>query len=138
MSDMTRSKLLVIAALVLATPMVALAKGDPCEGKSEGNGEGKGVVIGAHAKVKVVVAEVSSPKKVAKFTLENSVGEPPMDLTIVRKGADQSYPGPVQLHLCAREFHTPETCLNTVAYKPGIVELKIAKAYRVKLRVTCK
>jgi hypothetical protein len=138
MPEMTRSKLLVIAALALATPVGALAKADPCDGKSEGNGDGKGVVIGAHAKVRVVVAEVRSPKKVAKFTLENSVGEPPMDLTFIRKGADRSYSGPVQLHLCAREFHARETCNNTVAYKPGIIDLKIGSAFRVKLKVSCK
>ena len=132
------SKLLVIAALALAMPAVALAKADPCQGRSEGDGEGKGVVIAAATKVKVVVAEVSSQGKVAKFTLENSVGAPPMDLSMARKGAVSEYQGPIQLHLCAREFHARETCYNKVTYRPGLVELKSKLGYRVKLKVSCK
>ena len=138
MPEMTRSKLLLIAALALATPVGALAKADPCDGKAEGNGDGKGVVIGAHAKVRVVVAEVRSPKKAAKFTLENSVGHPPMDLTTARKGSDGVYPGPVQLHLCTREFHARESCFNKVSYRPGVIELKTTSGHRVRLKVSCK
>jgi hypothetical protein len=138
MPERTASKLLVIAALAVAVPVRSLAKEDPCQGKAEGDGEGKGVVIGAHTKVKVVVAEVSSPGKSAKFTLENSVGHPPMDLTTARKGSDGVYPGPVQLHLCTREFHARESCFNKVSYRPGVIELKTTSGHRVRLKVSCK
>ena len=138
MRKKTSTGLFLIATLALATPLRTWAKADPCQGKSEGDGEGKGVGIGARTKVKVVVAEMSSPKKPAKFTLENDVGAPAWDLTIARKGSNALYQGPVRLHLCVREFHAKESCFNKVSYRPGVVELKTASGFRVKLNVSCK
>jgi hypothetical protein len=138
MLERTATQLFAIAALTLATPLHALAAADACQGKTEGDGEGKGVVIGARAQVKVVVAELGAPGKPSKFTLENDVGAPAWDLTIARKGSNQVYQGPVRLHLCAREFHAKESCFNTVSYRPGVVELKTTSGFRVKLNVSCK
>jgi hypothetical protein len=138
MPEKTSTQLLVISLLALAVPLQAWAKADPCQGKAEGGGEGKGVVIGARAQVKVVVAELGSSGKPAKFTLENDVGAPAWDLTIARKGSDALYQGPVRLHLCTREFHAKESCLNKVSYRPGVVELKTPSGFRVKLNVSCK
>jgi hypothetical protein len=138
MLETTSAKLFLIATLAAATPTLAWAKADPCQGKAEGNGEGKGVVIGARAQVKVVVAELGSSGKPAKFTLENDVGAPPWDLTIARKGSDALFQGPVRLHLCVREFHAKESCFNKVSYRPGVVELKTPSGFRAKLNVSCK
>jgi hypothetical protein len=126
----------LVVALAIAVPLLAQARPDPCKGKSEGDGEGKGVVIGARTMVKVVVAEVSS-RKAAKFTLANDVGEPERDLLAVAKGSEWSYPGPVQLHVCGREFHARASCYNKVTYRPGIIQLETRNGHRVKLEVQC-
>jgi hypothetical protein len=128
--------LLVIATLAITVPQRTWAKADPCQGKAES--DGKGVVIGARAKVRVVVAEVSSPGKPAKFTLENDIGAPPWDLTTARKGSEWLYEGPVRLNLCAREFHAKESCVNKATYRPGVVELKTPSGFRVQLKISCK
>jgi hypothetical protein len=134
MIEKTATYLLTIAALAVATPARTRAA-DACQGSADG--AGKGVVLGARARVKVVVAELSSPKKPPKFFLENDIGEQAWDLTAARKGSEKLYQGPIRLHLCTREFHAKETCVNEASYKPGIVELKTT-GFRVKLNVSCK
>ena len=136
MAQSIGSKLLLTAALALAVPAQALAKADPCQGKAEGGG--KGVVLGAPTRVRVVVEELHVAGKPAKFTLENSTGEPPLDLAVARKGSDRFYPGPVELHLCARPFHARESCVNKATYRPGRAVLETANGYRVTLKVSCK
>ena len=138
MLETTSAKLFLIATLAFVTPVRAWAKADACQAKTEGDGEGKGVVIGARAQVKVTVAELGSAGKPAKFSLENSIGAPAWDLTIARKGSNAIYQGPVQLHLCARDFHAKESCFNKVSYRPGVVELKTPSGFRAKLNVSCK
>ena len=135
MIDLNVRRLFIVVALA-AMPLVARAKADACKGKSEGDGEGKGVVLGAR-KVKVEVAEIST-RKPAKLTLVNNVGDSEQDLIAARKGSEWSYQGPVQLHLCSREFHAPANCYNKVSYRPGIVQLETKSGYRVKLKVSCK
>jgi hypothetical protein len=106
-----------------------------CEEHHDGTGEGAGVHFDVERTIRVVVESVDGDG-LEKFTLQNSVGLPEVQL-IGAEGMEFAFPGPVKLHVCSTETGTGGGCAATPDYEVGLASFETPSGNRVELGISC-